>query len=566
MSICYARVNPKEFPDALPVHEAAHTGDIAKLKEALKADPSSATAVTVANMTALHLAVKSTSHPEMISELLKNGASPDARDINNETPLMMASRMNSASEIISFMVGHGADCSLRRNDGYTALMLAVMEKACPVIPDLLKCEADPNMVGPGAFSALTMASADRSFSCLEELLKPNMAGTGKVVLDEPTDGGQTALMIAANNHFPKGVELLLKAEAAVGAFDDNGTTPLMHAVNGNSMESLELMLKSKDGASTLDLANVDGATALMIASKAITGKPFISKLLDMGANPNLAGSITGVPGDLMTALMIAVHEKQTETVRLLINAGADPAPSNRDGYTALHMAAQMGYVEGVTLLLEAGAPLDALEKSSKMTPFGIAVEHNIKKVIDAFREFNGDDPYEPDEEVAKMLTHSTFTDAINGRFAMVFFYSPTCEHCQRLHVVWEEVARTVKSNGNDLVIAKIDATDSNVAQTHKVSEFPNIQVFEKGHIDSFANSGKGHAWKGARFYDALMHVIEKYTVGAEIDWDAESGFSAVPQREGIDRNMRPDAADAAIEEKTEEEPAEEPPKFEETEL
>ena len=49
------------------------------------------------------------------------------------------------------------------------------------------------------------------------------------------------------------------------------------------------MLKSKDGASTLDLANVDGATALMIASKAITGKPFISKLLDMGANPNLAG-------------------------------------------------------------------------------------------------------------------------------------------------------------------------------------------------------------------------------------------------------------------------------------
>ena len=55
----------------------------------------------------------------------------------------------------------------------------------------------------------------------------------------------------------------------------------------------------------------------------------------------------------------------------------------------------------------------------------------------------------------------------------------------------------------------------------QVSEFPNIQVFEKGHIDSFANSGKGHAWKGARFYDALMHVIEKYTVGAEIDWDAE---------------------------------------------
>ena len=35
-------------------------------------------------------------------------------------------------------------------------------------------------------------------------------------------------------------------------------------------------------------------------------------------------------------------------------AGADPAPANSDGYTALHIAAQMGYVNGVQLLLEAG--------------------------------------------------------------------------------------------------------------------------------------------------------------------------------------------------------------------
>lgn len=561
MSICYARVNPKEFPDALPVHEAAHMGDKAKLKEALKADPSSANAVTVANMTALHIACKVKAHPEIISELLKHGASPDARDMNNETPLMLASRINSASEIIAFMVEHGADCSIRRNDGYTALMLAVIEKACPVIPELLKCTADPNMVGPGAFSALTMASADRSLSCLEELLKPNFAGTGNVVLDEPTDGGQTALMIAANNHFPKGVELLIKAEASVGSFDDNGTTPLMHAVNGNSMESLELILKSKDGATVLDLADAGGSTALMIASKAITGRPFMSKLLDMGANPNLAGSVTGVPGSLMTALMISVHEKQTESVRLLINAGADPAPANSDGYTALHIAAQMGYVNGVQLLLEAGAPLDALEAGSKMTPLGIAVEHNIRKVIDAFREFNGDDPYEPDAEITKMLTHKTFTEAINGRSAMVFFYSPTCEHCQRLHMVWEEIARTVKGMGSDVLIAKIDATDANVAQTHKVNEFPNIQVFEKAHVDAFANSGTGHAWKGARFYDALMHVIEKYTGAAEIDWDAEPGFNAVPQTEGdnsaIKENAEPEVGEDA---------GEEPPKFEETEL
>jgi len=506
----------------------------------------------VANMTALHLACKVRSHPQLISELLKNGASPDALDINSETPLMIASRSNFPADVIASMVAIGANCGLRRNDGYTALMLAVMAKSSPVIPELLKCDADPNMVGPGTYSALTMASADRSFACLDELLKPNLAGTGKIVLDEPTEGGQTALMIAANNHFPKGVALLIKAEAAVGAFDDNGTTPLMHAVNGNSMESLEHILKSKHGPATLDLSDVEGATALMIAAKSITGKPFVSKLLDMGANPNLAGTVEKVPGSLMTALMIAIHEQQIETVRMLLDAGADPAPANSDGYTALHIAAQLGFVSSVQLLLEAGAPLDSMEKDAKMTPLGIAVEHNIKKVIDAFREFNGDEPYKPGDETALMLTHETFTKLIGGRPAVVFFYSPTCKHCQRLHMVWEEVARTVKGNDLDLVIAKIDATDANVAQTHKINEFPNIQIFQR-------NEGKGKQWKGARFYDALMHVIEKYMGAAEMDWDAEPGFNTNTPHGDISKNR-------AIEEKTEKELGEDLRKFEETDL
>jgi thiol-disulfide isomerase/thioredoxin len=250
----------------------------------------------------------------------------------------------------------------------------------------------------------------------------------------------------------------------------------------------------------------------------VFGKPFVSKLLDFGANPNLAGSVEDVPGALMTALMVAVHEKQEETVQLLLSAGADPAPANSDGYTALHIAAQIGFIAGVQMLLEAGAPTDVMEANAKMTPLGIAVEHNVRKVIDAFREYNGDE-YAQGEEVALRLTHETFTKEINGRAALVFFYAPWCDKCQRVHPVWEEVARSVKGADIDLVVAKIDATDANVAQTHKINEFPNIQLFPR-------NMGKGKQWKGARYYDAIMHIIDKYAAAdANTDFDTEPGFN-----------------------------------------
>ena len=60
----------------------------------------------------------------------------------------------------------------------------------------------------------------------------------------------------------------------------------------------------------------------------------------------------------MTPLHVAVMEQQQKTVKVLLQAGADPNVQTNDGRTPLHHAAMGECAEIVTLLLEYGARCD----------------------------------------------------------------------------------------------------------------------------------------------------------------------------------------------------------------
>lgn len=132
----------------------------------------------------------------------------------------------------------------------------------------------------------------------------------------------------------------------------------------------------------IDTRNSLGETAMRIAAKNndLNTTRF---LLDKGANPNIADGIGRSPlscaagegfnallkllltapdiyvdvqkkdGD--TALRLAVIHNQTESVRLLLEAGANPNIQNEDGNTPLIRAVAQGYTEITKLLLKHGA-------------------------------------------------------------------------------------------------------------------------------------------------------------------------------------------------------------------
>ena len=66
------------------------------------------------------------------------------------------------------------------------------------------------------------------------------------------------------------------------------------------------------------------------------------------------------PGE--TSLILAAECGDVDTLRILLDAGADPDASSRSGWTALHGAAEHGSVPIIKMLAAAGGDVSAQAK------------------------------------------------------------------------------------------------------------------------------------------------------------------------------------------------------------
>jgi ankyrin repeat protein len=82
----------------------------------------------------------------------------------------------------------------------------------------------------------------------------------------------------------------------------------------------------------LNLQDKEGRTALHLAAYA--GQiPSVSALMEHQADPEIKENVGG-----MTALHLAVSQKHSETVRVLLEKGANASPEEKNGYTPLFIA------------------------------------------------------------------------------------------------------------------------------------------------------------------------------------------------------------------------------------
>lgn len=131
------------------------------------------------------------------------------------------------------------------------------------------------------------------------------------------------------------VRAALKAGADVNDWDECGWTPLIHAsVNNRDLQVIATLLDS--GARINE--GPGGKTALwfVIDSTSINHieqAETIHFLLKRGANPNCYENREG-----FTALMLATQNKESEVIRLLLDAGANPKVKNIFKKTALDYA------------------------------------------------------------------------------------------------------------------------------------------------------------------------------------------------------------------------------------
>ncbi|MDH5831621.1 ankyrin repeat domain-containing protein [Luteimonas sp. M1R5S18] len=164
--------------------------------------------------------------------------------------------------------------------------------------------------------------------------------------------GLTPLLAATRDSWhgrPDAVMTLLANGADPRAADRDGNTPLHHAARSSDPGVAALL---RDASAELDVQNTDGLTPLGVACAA--GNWRLARfLLERGARP---GVESGTPALVAAA---AGDEDDPAGVQLLLRHKAKVDARDRDGRTALHVAAFQGHADIVAALLDAGADVQA---------------------------------------------------------------------------------------------------------------------------------------------------------------------------------------------------------------
>jgi len=340
-------VNAREPDGTTALHWAVRSNDLA-LAQALLRAGADAKAANRYGVTPLSLAVIN-GNAAMVDSLLKAGAVPAA----SESILMTAARAGNPAVMRLLLARSKANVNSRESAyGETALMWAAAENHAEAAQLLIEHGADIN-----ARSQLMTYPKDRF-------------GLEGVISVLP-HGQWTPLMYGARQGSLGALRVLVKAGADLNLSDPDGTTALVFAIINSHYDAARLLVEA--GANP-NLADTAGMAALYAAVDASTlgeiyGRPgkkmvndtsaqeLMNALLAHGANANAQlksaalyrAHTPGEPalGEGATPLMRAAKNGDVATMRLLLAHGADPSLRQKNGTTALMLAAGLGRGLGV---------------------------------------------------------------------------------------------------------------------------------------------------------------------------------------------------------------------------
>jgi uncharacterized protein len=384
-SLSAAESGPPDQDGTTPLHWAVRHDDL-KTADALIKAGADVKAANRYGVTPIYLAAMNGS-AAMIRKLLDAGVDPNSANPGGETALMTAARTGKV-DAVQLLLDRGAAVDAKDAvHSQTALMWAVLENHTDVVKLLLQRGADINAhtkvtITKGEYVPARAAAASGNGIIRQRALPtPNGGMTPllfairdanvpmmRLLLDHGADLSQssgnhtTPLLIALLNGQVGIATELLNRGADPNAADDYHRAALFAAIDLRNFNHEKYGDLPTDGIDPLDL---------------------IKAVLKKGADPNLRTDTVPVHGlmqfdaswvnfDGETPFVRAALSGDIEVMRLLLAAGADPNIATTQGSTALMAAAginwipaqtytrsEADYVEAVKLCLDHDAPVNA---------------------------------------------------------------------------------------------------------------------------------------------------------------------------------------------------------------
>ncbi|PBC33687.1 Ankyrin repeat domain-containing protein [Apis cerana cerana] len=223
----------------------------------------------------------------------------DCKDKDGTTPLILAAA-GGHIEAVTELLQQGADPNARRLTGTTALFFAAQGGYMDIASLLLEQGAIVDSCSIDGATALFIAAQNGHVRILEVLLEHGAK------TDAARTDGATPLWIGAQMGHDHVVRRLLKAGAKVDATRHDGATPLFKAAHKGHAAVVGELLKYRPSLGILP----NGESALHAA--ALTGQMTVTRqLVGAGADPLLVNQ------EGITPLQLAIRHSQTQVANYL---------------------------------------------------------------------------------------------------------------------------------------------------------------------------------------------------------------------------------------------------------
>jgi ankyrin repeat protein len=346
---------------------------------------------------------------DMAERLLQAGADPNAALWTGETVLMNCARTG-AADAVSALLSFEADVGLKESKKHqTALMWAAAGGHADVVQLLVDHGADIKTPSRGGFTPLLFAARSGDVDTARILVE---AGADP---DEATPEHGNSLIIASESGHEELALFLLEQGANPNVTDQHGITPLHFAVGGglslldavvydpvfrvapsNMLKLAKALLEAGADPNAQIARNrllgpenypfsMVGATPLLLAA-ASADAPLMLLLEEFEADPKL-NTREGVTPLIAAAWYTCSGtcafkgggnvadktkiELSLQAVKLAIRMGVEVNAVNKEGRTAMHMAAFTGADPVVQYLADHGAEVNVRDKNGE-TPWSMA--------------------------------------------------------------------------------------------------------------------------------------------------------------------------------------------------
>jgi len=329
-----ADVNAAQGDGMTALHWAANKDDFDMVKLLLAAGANAKAMTRLGEITPLFMACINGDAP-MIDALLRAGADPKSVKANGTTALMMAASSGNA-DAVKVLLDHGADINAKETaHGQTALMFAAALNRTPVVKLLASRGADVNVE-----------------TSVRKLERVRFDQDGNIVEDKPAGGrgGAGAASEMTKAATPEEEQLNLFARSI-------GLESAVYKIDTAAADKAQLDTFAK----SVGFKEVQ----YLIAKRTV-------KAGDIGfrgprkVGPDFAGG--------MTSLIYAAREGHLDTVKALVDAGADVNHiSGGDKMSPMVEAIINGHLEIAKYLLDKGADVN-LASNSGLTPLYATID------------------------------------------------------------------------------------------------------------------------------------------------------------------------------------------------